>query len=194
VRGEVLLAEARVLPPRVAWFRARARRLALRTDDEFTVASATRADEVGTLLELARGRRAVVELGTGTAWTTIAFALADRERRVVSYDPTRRDERERYLDLAGRSVRDRITLLDRPGESGPLPGAEAPELVFVDSSHEREETLATFAVWHDALAPGGAIVFHDYDDPRYPGVTEAIRELGLRGESHGHLFVWLSSS
>jgi predicted O-methyltransferase YrrM len=185
----VLLAEARVLPPRVAWFRARARRLARATGDDFTLASATRADEVGKLLELARGASTAVELGTGTAWTAIALALADRRRRVVSYDPIRRPERDGYLDLAGRAVRERIALVDRPGESGPLPGVDAPDFVFVDSSHEREETLATFAAWRAALAPGGTIVFHDFDEPRYPGVTEAIRELDLPGETFGHLFV-----
>jgi len=185
----VLLAETRVLPPRVAWFRARARRLARATGDEFTLASATRAEEVGRILALARGASTVVELGTGTAWTSIALALADRRRRVVTYDPISRPERDGYLELAGRAARERIALVDRPGESGPLPGADPPDFVFLDSSHEWEETLATFAAWRAALAPGGTIVFHDYDEPRYPGVTEAIRELGLEGEAFGHLFV-----
>jgi hypothetical protein len=42
-----------------------------------------------------------------------------------------------------------------------------------------------------AAGPAGAIVvFHDYDEPAYPGVTEAVRELGLPGEVFGHLFAW----
>ena len=40
------------------------------------------------------------------------------------------------------------------------------------------------------LSPGGVIAFHDYDDEDYPGVTEAVRELGLQGEARGHLYVW----
>ena len=99
-----------------------------------------RTDELGRLLALARGRHTVVELGTGTAWTAIALALADPKRRVVSYDPIARGERQRYLHLAGASVSERIELLELPGESGPQPGAAAPELVFIDSSHEREES------------------------------------------------------
>jgi predicted O-methyltransferase YrrM len=188
--GRVLLAEARVLPPRVALFRARARRLALRRGDEFTLASATSAREVGELLKVARGARHVVELGTGTAWTAIALALADRRRRVVTYDSVARPERDLYLQLAGRPARGRIVLVDQPAGAGPRPGTPAPDFVFLDSSHERAETTETFAIWRAALAPGGAIAFHDYADPRYPGVTEAIRELGLRGEERGHLFLW----
>jgi predicted O-methyltransferase YrrM len=188
--GRILREEMRDLPVRVAFFRARARRLALRSADEFTLHSVTSAREVGELLKAARGARNVVELGTGTAWTAIALALADGSRRVVSYDVVPRAERERYLALAGRSARGRIVLVDGPAGAGPRAGAAAPDFVFLDSSHERAETIETFEVWRAALAPGGAVAFHDYDDARYPGVTEAIRELGLNGEARGHLFLW----
>jgi predicted O-methyltransferase YrrM len=183
------LEEWRRLPPRVAWFRHRARRVAPRVGDEFSPVSAMRTDELGRLLRLARGRRNVVELGTGTAWTAISLALADGRRRVLSYDPIARPEREHYLALAG-GARNRIELIERPGESGPPEGAAPAELVFIDSSHEREETLAAFSAWSGQLTPNGVVAFHDYDEPLYPGVTEAVRELGLEGEVFGHLFIW----
>jgi predicted O-methyltransferase YrrM len=189
IRLRAALAEWRMLPPSVAWFRLRARRAAAASDDRFTALTVTRADELGRLLELARGRRRVVELGTGPAWTAIAFALADRRRQVTTYDPTVWDFRERYLALAGRA-RGRISLVQAPGASGPAPGSPPPELVFIDSSHEREDTLAEFRAWRDALTPGGIVAFHDYEEPAYPGVADAIRELGLEGEVFGHLFVW----
>jgi predicted O-methyltransferase YrrM len=191
VRGA--LEEWRRLPPRVAWFRVRARRVAARSGDEFSRVSAMRTDELGRLLRLARGRRNVVELGTGTAWTAIALALADRRRRVLSYDPIARGERERYLALAGASARERIELLELPGEAGPPAGSPPAELVFIDSSHEREETLAAFSAWSGHLTPGGVVAFHDYAEPLYPGVTEAVEELGLRGEVFGHLFIWAAN-
>jgi Methyltransferase domain len=181
--------EWRALPSKVAWFRTRATGVARRISDDFSLLSVMRPDELGHLIRLARGRRFVVELGTGTAWTTVSLALADSARTVVSYDPVVWDTREHYLELAG-SARERISLIQQPGESGPQPEDPPTELVFIDSSHDREQTLAEFAAWREALAAGAIVAFHDYDEPAYPGVTEAVRELGLQGETFGHLFVW----
>jgi predicted O-methyltransferase YrrM len=150
--------------------------------------SATRPDDLARLLELARGRREVVELGTGTAWTTISLALADPRRRVTSFDPIVRPERERYLGLAGARARGRIELVAAPGERGPRPGQRV-ELLFVDSSHDREDTVREVEAWRGALAPGAIVALDDYDHPDYPGVREAVAELGLRGEQAGTLFV-----
>ena len=61
---------SRVLPRSVARFYRRAHAAAMRDDDAFSLASATRPAELAGLIELAAGRRHVVELGTATAWTT----------------------------------------------------------------------------------------------------------------------------
>ncbi|HEX8744061.1 MAG TPA: class I SAM-dependent methyltransferase [Thermoleophilaceae bacterium] len=175
----------------MAWFYFRARRAAARSGDDWSLGSATKPESLALLLRLARGRRSVVEIGTGTAWTAAALALADGGRRVVSYDPIERPERERYLDLSG--ARDRIELRAEGGEMGPRPGDEPPDFVFVDGSHERELTVRTFGAWREALAPGGAIAFHDYGNDLYPGVTEAIGALGLEGEADRDVFVWRAS-
>jgi predicted O-methyltransferase YrrM len=177
------------LPPRVALFFLRARRYANHHSDHFTLASAIRPGELAVLLRLGRGRRAVVELGTGTAWSTIALALDEAARRVVTYDPCARPERDMYLECARPSVRSRIEFRDEPDTNGPREG-ESVELLFIDSEHYRESVLAAFNAWRDSLAPGAAVAFHDYDHPSYPGVREAIDELGLEGQLHGHLFVW----
>jgi predicted O-methyltransferase YrrM len=192
MRPHVRLAlSLRALPPAVAWFYWRARRRARRLDDRFSLASAARPAELAQLLELARGRSAIVELGTGTAWTAIALALADRARLVVSYDPCVRPEREAYLDIAGRRVRERIDLRAEPDVGGPHVGDPPVQLLFIDSSHDRESVLAAFAAWRDALAAGAVVVFHDYGNPSYPGVKEAIVELGLDGGiERGGLFAW----
>jgi predicted O-methyltransferase YrrM len=182
------------LPPRVASFYVRARRAALRSGDEFSLRSATPARSARQLLAVARGRRRVVEVGTGTGWGAIALALADRKRRVVSYDPIVREERERYLELAGADARGRIELREDPGEAGPRAGDPPPELVFIDGSHDRELTKRAFAVWREALAPGGVVVFHDYGNPVYPGVTEALRDLALEGTVVHDVFVWRSGA
>ncbi len=65
-------------------------------------------------------------------------------------------------------------------------------MVFIDGSHSRDDTVAAFQAWCPQLRVGGIVAFHDYDDPAYPGVTEAVRDLGLRGEPRRHLFVWVA--
>jgi predicted O-methyltransferase YrrM len=173
-------------------FYLRALRAAERAGDGFSLQSATRADELAKLIDLARGRRRVVELGTGTGWTAIALALAATQepREVITYDPIPRPERDIYLRLVPGQVQARIRFVEQGAEEGPRPGTPPADMVFLDSSHERDETLATFRAWEPALAPGAVVAFHDYDEPAYPGVTEAVEELGLRGQVYGHLFIW----
>jgi SAM-dependent methyltransferase len=193
-QGLALALEAlrlRGVPPRVAWFYVRAWLTALRAGDRFTLDSATRPSDVSRLLELARGHAMTVELGTGTAWTTIALALADPARRVVSYDPEVRSQREHYLRLIPAEARARIELLTGPAEDV-QPAAASVGFLFVDCSHDRETTAAAFTTWRPAVAPGGVVVFHDYDHPRYPGVREAVEQLGLQGTSSGGVFIWRS--
>ena len=178
------------LPPYVASFYIRARRLASRTGDDFTIGSALPPQSIRPLMRAAGYSNHVVEIGTGTAWSTIVLALVQPQRLIISYDPIPRPERERYLALAGPEVRERIEFRAEPGEAGPHPGDSPADFVFVDGSHETERTVTTFEVWRTALAPGGAIAFHDYGNAAYPGVTEAIERMGLEGEVVEDVFVW----
>jgi predicted O-methyltransferase YrrM len=186
--GLRFLLSLRALPPNVALFMFRARRHALRAGDSFSLASAIRPDELAVLLRLARGRVTVAELGTGTAVSTIALALADPDRRVATCDPCVRPEREAYLALAGAGVRERIEFRAQPDSDGPRPG-EAIELLFIDSEHYRESVVAAFRAWRESLVSDAVVVFHDYDHPSYPGVREAVEELGLPGRRVGGLYV-----
>lgn len=179
----------RVLPARVALFYVRAWRHARMIADQFSVDSAIRPGDLCELLELARGRKRVVELGTGTAWSTIALALDDRSRRVVTYDPERRPAREAYLERAWPAVRSRIEFREVEDTSGPQPG-ESVDFLFIDSGHDRQSVHGAFAAWRDSLAPGACVVFHDYDHPRWPGVRAAISDLALAGQGRGGMYVW----
>ena len=174
-------------PVRRFWLRALAS--ARRAGDTWSIDVASRPVELRTLLRTLDGARSVAEIGTGAAWTSAALALADPARVVETWDVERHPQRERALALLAPEVRERIHLHDRPGGEGP---AEPPavDAVFIDSSHERDETMATFRTWAGAVPVGGVVALHDWADPRYPGVTEAIEALGLSGETAGRLFVW----
>lgn len=178
----------RVLPRRVAWFDWRAHRLASQIGDEFSLISATRPPDLALLLRLARGRRRVVELGTGTGWTALALALHDPRREVVTYDPVYRAERERYLELVDPGVRSRVTFVQAPGSSGPLDEQET-DLLYVDSAHGHRETVEELHAWQPRLAPDALVIFDDFTHPDFPGVREAVQELGLSGRRQGTLFV-----
>ncbi len=177
------------LPRPVAAFWWRALRRAQAERDTWSIDVACRPAELRVLLDALAPARRVAEIGTAAAWTTSCIALARPDREVHSWDVERHPERARYLALLSPADRARVHLYDRPGGRGPEdpPPVDA---VFIDSSHELEETVATFRTWEPALAPGAIVGFHDYDDDAYPGVTEAVRELGLTGEARGHLFVW----
>ena len=160
---------------------------AARLGDDFALVSSTRPPDVAELLRLGRGRRSVVELGTATGWTAGALLLADPARHLTSYDPVEREHREDYLALLPRSARERLELVRAPGHQARGDGVE---LVFVDSSHDRDATVAEFRAWQSRLAPGGLVVLHDYANPAYPGVAQAVRELGLEGRQHAGLWLW----
>lgn len=183
----------RVLPPHVASFQWRARRTARALGDTFALESSTRPADLARLLKLARGRERVVELGTANGWTAIALALDHEARRVFTFDPFDRPERQAYLALVPERVRERIVFVEEAGSVGPggIDGraGDGIELLYIDSSHQRAETIAEVLAWQGALAPGALIVFDDYAHPDYPGVREAVAELGLRGEMAGTLYV-----
>jgi predicted O-methyltransferase YrrM len=181
-------ADLRALPLPVARFQARARAVAHRRGDRFSLTSVTRPGDLRTLLSLAAGRAHVVELGTATGWTAISLALADPARQVTSFDPVSRPEPARYLRLVGPEVRSRIELVTALGSDGARDDRPV-DLLYIDSSHERQPTIDEVNAWRPALAPGAAIVFDDYGHPDYPGVREAVQELELDGRLVGTLFV-----
>jgi hypothetical protein len=182
-----LLLATRALPPRAAVFQGRAMLRAARLGDDWALQSATRPADVAELLRLARGRRLAVELGTATGWTAGSLLLADPKRRLMSFDPVVREHRERYLALLPRSARERLELVPAPGHEARGVGVE---LLFVDSSHDREATVAEFRAWEPRQAPAALVVLHDYGNPAYPGVAEAVAELELDGHEHAGMWVW----
>src|SRR5947207_2083394 len=178
------------LPLPVAIFQARAVVHAAWSGDAFALQAASRPSDVRALLRLARGRRTVVELGTATGWTTASLVAADKARTVTSYDPVVQPGRARYSALVRPNARARMTFVQETGEAGAATWDGPPvDLLFIDSTHTRDDTLAEFEAWRPTLAPGGLVVFHDYGNPEFPGVAEAVAELALPGEVIGGSYV-----
>lgn len=183
-------AQVRVLPPRVAGFQLRALRLARRLGDDFAWRSATRPADVREVLRLAAGRRTVAELGTATGWTAGSLALADPARTVLTFDPVEQEHRGAYLSLLPGEASSRIGLHQMPGDAGAALAAGAGvDFLFIDSTHARRGTVAEVEAWRPVLAQDALIVLHDYGNPAFPGVAEAVDELGLEGEVRGGCFV-----
>jgi hypothetical protein len=178
------------LPPSVALFQARAVVSAARSGDAFALQAASQPGDVRALLRLARGRRTVVELGTATGWTTASLVLADPARTVTSYDPVVQPGRDRYATLVPPKARARMAFDQSTGAAGGSDWDGPPvDLLFIDSTHTREDTVAEYQAWREHLAPRALVVFHDFGNPAFPGVAEAVAELGVAGAVVGGAYV-----
>ena len=178
----------RALPGPVRHFYRHALDEARRIGDVFSLSSVSRPANLATLLELGRGRRTIVELGTCTAWTSIALALNEPAASITTFDPVVHEQREHYLALVPAEVRERVRMIAQPGVDG-AHEAEGVDLLFIDSTHQRAQTVAEYEAWLPRMAPGGIVVFDDFGHSDYPGVAEAIADLSLAGEARGALFV-----
>ena len=193
-RYELKLAVAeRRLPAAVRDFRQKASKLAKERDDGWATLSTQRAMGVSNLLELARWKSNVVELGTASGWTAAALALTDPTRTVTTFDPTDRPNRADYWSLLDPSVRKRISYFKEDGAKG-AKRVKNVDFLFLDSSHDYEPTIKEFNAWKPSLAPGAVVVFDDFGHPEFPGVADAVRDLELDGEVAGGHFVWRASS
>jgi predicted O-methyltransferase YrrM len=178
------------LPPRVRSFRRRAWLTAIKAREPRGVRTTLSAADLNRLLELCRGRRRLVEVGTSSAWTALSLLIADPERTVVSYDPVAAPRRELYLSLVDEDVLSRLRLVHASGIDPAVIDASMFDLAFLDGNHDEEPTVRAFELWSERVVEGGLVVFDDYDNRTFPGVVRAVERLGLDGYQTGRLFVW----
>lgn len=50
------------------------------------------------------------------------------------------------------------------------------DFVFIDGSHDYESVKADILAWLPKIKPGGWLIMHDYDNPSFPGVRQAVNE------------------
>jgi hypothetical protein len=50
------------------------------------------------------------------------------------------------------------------------------DCVFIDAGHEYNDVIKDLIAWYPKIKKGGIICGHDYDDPNWTGVTQAVND------------------
>ena len=138
----------------------------------------------------------ILEIGTFNGRTTINMALNQpKDGEVITIDlptnktklPIEPDEEKNILDWTTR--RRKITTIKSHPQIKQIYGDSADydftdyidriDFMFVDGSHSYEYTMHDSRLAYNLVRRGGYILWHDYDSPHWPGVTEALNELYL---------------
>ncbi len=139
------------------------------------------------------GIQRIVQLGTHAGYSSLLLGFYLRQMHaqhgLFSFEidePLCRFAKE-WLERAGLAEVVRVELRSSLDPASPglardyLEGA--PELVFLDSSHEYRQTLQEIDAWYPALAAGGLVVLHDtskfaasFDVTGEGGVQRALQE------------------
>jgi SAM-dependent methyltransferase len=139
------------------------------------------------------GKEFVVDVATGTGFTS--FALAPSAREVVGIDPTLP-----MLEVAQRLAAERQVTNVRfiQGEAHTLPFASSSVDVVVCryAAHHFEQMAPAVQEWVRVLVPGGKVIVSDSISPDEPELEWFINEIEvLRDPSHLHsyrLSEWLT--
>lgn len=51
------------------------------------------------------------------------------------------------------------------------------DFCFIDASHAYEDVKADIIAWLPKIKKSGWMIFHDYDNPSFPGVRQAVEEV-----------------
>ncbi len=142
---------------------------------------------------LSLNAQTVIELGTRGGVSTFAWlygiSLTDGHLWSVDIDPSPSFEYHRWTFIQGNDL--------DPEVVKQLPTAD---VVFIDTSHDYQQTLAELNVYRWKVKPGGRIVLHDTElahpfgvsaYPRYPvktAVEEFCTENWLTWKNHPECF------
>jgi predicted O-methyltransferase YrrM len=144
-------------------------------------------------LVMGSGIQRIVQLGTHAGYSALLLGFSLRQMHahhaLFSFEIDEslcRFARE-WLERAGLNSVVQVELRSSLDPVAPQLARDylggAPELVFLDSSHEYRQTLDELEAWYPALAPGGLIVLHDtsefaasFDLTQQGGVRRALRE------------------
>ena len=96
--------------------------------------------------------------------------------------------RKIYQELAEENRKKAIEAVEKYGDRVTMYGMdsiEATELfpdemldfVFIDASHAYEDVKSDIIAWLPKVKKGGWMIFHDFDNPSFPGVRQAVEEV-----------------
>ncbi|MGI8437646.1 MAG: class I SAM-dependent methyltransferase [Chthoniobacterales bacterium] len=140
--------------------------------------------------------RRIVQLGTHAGYSALLLGFFLRQmgasRGLCTFEigEPLRDFTCGWIERAGLSGQIHVELRSSLDPLSPQIARDyvggAPELIFIDSSHEYASTLAELEIWYPELAPGGLIVLHDtsefaasFDATKEGGVRRALQEWRL---------------
>ncbi len=139
------------------------------------------------------GLHRLVQLGTFSGYSTLLLGFFLRQMRAPRGlctfeigEPLCVYTRQ-WIARAGLDSSIHVEFRDSLDPASPAIAREflegAPQLVFIDSSHEYASTLAELELWYPEIAPGGFIVLHDssefaasFDTTKQGGVRRAFTE------------------
>lgn len=133
----------------------------------------------------------MVQFGHFAGWSTLllgwAFQRMNKRRALFTLDINSGNSEftQTYVEKAGLDDMVMVETMNSIDEVAPkavhLYFQNQPEVIFIDSSHNEEETYQELLLWWDHLTPGGVVFLHDasvfakrYDKRGGGGVHEAI--------------------
>lgn len=147
----------------------------------------------------------IVQLGTYSGYSSLLLGFMLRKMGIRSgflsadVDETTTRFAQDYVRRARLEDYVRLVLCDSKAPSLVQDALEhfggiRPQLVIIDSSHERDQTLVELDLWYDALIPGGFLVLHDtspfaqqWDATKRGGVKAALDHWTQRNPAIPHL-------
>jgi predicted O-methyltransferase YrrM len=144
--------------------------------------------------------RNIVELGHYCGYSTLLLGFAMRRmgcyRSIFSVDKNKQISHytQSWIDKAG--LQNFVKLVVSDSCSPLLPSAArdyfgAPiSLVFIDSSHQYDQTLAELSLWYPQLKQGGLVFLHDtstfstqFDETKKGGVKAALNDWSIQNRT-----------
>lgn len=138
------------------------------------------------LFELAKkSEKAIVELGTWCGRSTCCLAKGSRMGNKVSVYAISLFSLQNWKNfeknIADRNLQDTIKVFNMKSSEAPNLVKEEIGLLFVDASHNYDDVTNDIKKWVPKVVTGGIILFHDYTNPAYQGVTKAVDEAVEKG-------------